>query len=45
VDLDKEGFGVGGELTDAILLRLLLAVVDALLRKEDEIEEVGIGPG
>lgn len=44
-DLDKEGFGVGGELADAMFLRLLLAVVEALLRKEEEMEEVGTGAG
>ena len=44
VDRDKEGLGVGGELAEARLLRELAAVVDALLRKEEDIEEVGAGP-
>lgn len=44
VDRDKEGLGVGGELADASVLREFAAVVEALLRKEDEIEDVGDGP-
>lgn len=44
VDRDKEGLGVGGELADARVLREFAAVVEALLRKEDEIEDVGDGP-
>lgn len=44
VDRDNDGLGVGGELADARFLRELAAVVEALLRKEDEVEGVGIGP-
>lgn len=44
VDRDREGLGVGGELAEARLLRELAAVVEALLRKEEDIEEVGVGP-
>lgn len=44
VDRDKEGLGVGGELADARLLRELAAVVEALFRKEEDMEDVGVGP-